>query len=131
MGEKEKHPWRPPELPKLVPPMPDFDDFPISAWLKTPPILPKGLYQDEKNYTATAVSLNERRNRIRMIGVEPPPLLTRLMEYERMEVPRVNPEDLEVASVVDVIGKPWIKYMMHRLDCSKNRYVQAAVFREK
>lgn len=105
MGEKEKHPWRPPELPKLAPPMPDFDDFPISAWLKTPPILPKGLCLDEKNYTATAVSSNERRNRIRMIGVEPPPLLTRLMEYERMEVPRVNPEDLEVASVVDVIGK--------------------------
>ena len=38
MGEKEKHPWKPPEL---APPMPDFDDFPISAWLKTPPILPK------------------------------------------------------------------------------------------
>lgn len=24
MGEKEKHPWKPPEL---APPMPDFDDF--------------------------------------------------------------------------------------------------------
>ena len=45
MDEKEKHPWKPPEL---APPMPDFDDFPISAWLKTPPILPKGLYPDEK-----------------------------------------------------------------------------------
>lgn len=105
MDEKGKSYWRPPEVPKLVPPMPDFDDFPIIAWLKTPPILPKGLYPDEKNYTATAVSSNERRNRIRMIGVEPPPLLTRLMEYERMEAPRVNPDDLEAASIVDVIGK--------------------------
>lgn len=52
MDEKEKHPWKPPEL---APPMPDFDDFPISAWLKTPPILPKGLYPDEKNYTAMAI----------------------------------------------------------------------------
>ena len=41
MDEKGKSYWRPPEVPKLVPPMPDFDDFPISAWLKTPPILPK------------------------------------------------------------------------------------------
>ena len=40
-----------------------------------------------------------------MIGVEPPPLLTRLMEYERMEAPRVNPDDLEAASIVDMIGK--------------------------
>lgn len=101
MDEKEKHPWKPPEL---APPMPDFDDFPISAWLKTPPILPKGLCPDEKNYTATAFSLNERRHRIRMIGVEPP-LLTRLMEYERMKAPKYNPEDLEVASVTEKIGK--------------------------
>ena len=40
MDEKGKSYWRPPEVPKLVPPMPDFDDFPISAWLKTPPIPP-------------------------------------------------------------------------------------------
>lgn len=104
MDEKGKSYWRPPEVPKLVPPMPDFDDFPISAWLKTPPILPKGLYPDEKNYTATAFSLNERRHRIRMIGVEPP-LLTRLMEYERMKAPKFNPEDLKVASVTEKIGK--------------------------
>lgn len=101
MDEKEKHPWKPPEL---APPMPDFDDFPISAWLKTPPILPKGLYPDEKNYTATAFSLNERRHRIRMIGVEPP-LLTRLMEYEWMKAPKFNQEDLKVASVTEKIGK--------------------------
>ena len=31
MDEKGKSYWRPPEVPKLVPPMPDFDDFPISA----------------------------------------------------------------------------------------------------
>lgn len=102
MGEKEKHPWKPPEL---APPMPDFDDFPISAWLKTPPILPKGLCLDEKNYTATAVSSNERRNRIRMIGVEPPLFTTRLMEHERMKALNFNPEDLEVASVTEKIGK--------------------------
>lgn len=65
MGEKEKHPWKPPEL---APPMPDFDDFSISAWLKTPPILPKGLYPDEKNYTAVAA--HEQEHRTRMIGVE-------------------------------------------------------------
>ena len=48
MDENEKKPLRPPELPKLEPSLPDFDNFPISAWLKTPPILPKGLYPDEK-----------------------------------------------------------------------------------
>lgn len=103
MDEKEKSPWRPPELPKLVPPLPDFDDLPISAWLKTPPILPKGLYPDEKNYTAA--SSNEQWHRTRMIGVEPPPFLTRLMEYERMEAPRLKPEDLEAPSIADTIGK--------------------------
>lgn len=99
MDEKEKSPWRPPELPKLAPPLPDFDDFPISAWLRTPPILPKGLYPDEKNYTV--VSSNEQRHRTRMIGVEPPLFATRLMEYERMEAPRLKPEDLEVVSITD------------------------------
>lgn len=100
MGEKEKHPWKPPEL---APPMPDFDDFPISAWLKTPPILPKGLYADEKNYTAVAA--HEQEHRTRMIGVEPPMFTTRLMEYERMEAPKLRPEDLEVASITKKIGK--------------------------
>lgn len=105
MDENEKKPLRPPELPKLEPPLPDFDDLPISAWLRTPPILPKGLYPDEKNYTATAASSNERGRRIRMIGVEPPLFTTRLMEYERMKAPKLNPEDLEVASIADTIGK--------------------------
>lgn len=103
MDEKGKSYWRPPELPKLEPPLPYFDDLPISAWLRTPPILPKGLHPDEKNYAAT--SLNERGRRIRMIGVEPPLFATRLMEYERMEAPRVNPEDLEAPSIADTIGK--------------------------
>lgn len=48
MDEKGKSYWRPPEVPKLVPPMPDFDDFPISAWLKTPPILPKDYHRTRK-----------------------------------------------------------------------------------
>lgn len=100
MGEKEKHPWKPPEL---APPMPDFDDFPISAWLKTPPILPKGLYPDEKNYTAVAA--HEQEHRTRMIGVEPPLFTTRLMGYERMEAPKFRPKDLEVASITEKIGK--------------------------
>ncbi len=100
MGEKEKHPWKPPEL---APPMPDFDDFPISAWLKTPPILPKGLYPDEKNYTAVAA--HEQEHRTRMIGVEPPLFTTRLMGYERMEAPKLRPKDLEVANITEKIGK--------------------------
>lgn len=102
MDEKEKSPWRPPELPKLEPPLPDFDVYQVSTLWKKPPILPKGLYPDEKNYTA--VSLNEQWHRTRMIGAEPPLFATRLMEYERMEAPRLKPEDLEVASISDTIG---------------------------
>lgn len=102
MDENEKNPWRPPEVPKLGPPLPDFDIYQIGTLWKKPPILPKGLYPDEKNYTAA--SSNEQWHRTRMIGVEPPPFLTRLMEYERMEAPRLKPDDLEVASIADTIG---------------------------
>lgn len=100
MDEKEKSPWRPPELPKLVQPLQDFDTFQGSTLWE---ILPKVLYPDEKNYTA--VSSNEQWNRTRMIGAEPPLFATRLMEYERMEAPRLKPDDLEVASIADTIGK--------------------------
>ena len=103
MDEKGKSYWRPPELPKLEPPLPDFDVYQTSTLWKKPPILPKGLYPDEKNYTA--VSSNEQRHRTRMIGAEPPLFATRLMEYERMEAPRLKPEDLEAPSIADTIGK--------------------------
>ena len=99
MDEKGKNYWRPPEVVTV---MPDFDD-PPGAWLRTPPILPKGLYPDEKNYTA--VSSNEQWHRARMIGADPPLFATRLMEYERMEAPRLKPEDLETPSIADAIGK--------------------------
>lgn len=90
MDEKEKNPWRPPELPKLVPPMPDFDDFPSSVWLKTPPILPKGLYPDEKNYTAA--SLNEQWTREKYLGAQ-------------FRHPNFNPDALEVVSITETISK--------------------------
>lgn len=90
MDEKGKSYWRPPELPKLEPTLPYFDDLPISAWLRTPPILPKGFYPDEKNYTA--VSSNEQWTRERYLGTP-------------FRHPNFNPEDLEVASIADTIGK--------------------------
>lgn len=104
MDEKEKNPWRPPELPKLVPPLPDFDDLPISAWLKTPPILPKGLYPDEKNYTA--VSSNEQWNRERF--VKPTQFcerITHLSEISKATVHGFNPDVLGVEEVTESIGE--------------------------
>lgn len=86
MDEKEKSPWRPPEVVTV---MPDFDD-PPGAWLRTPPILPKGLYTDEKNYTA--VSSNEQWTRERYLGAP-------------FRHPNFKPEDLEVINITDTIGK--------------------------
>lgn len=90
MDEKGKSYWRPPELPKLVPPLQDFDAFHVSTLWETPPILPKGLYPDEKNYTA--VSSNEQWTRERYLGAP-------------FRHPNFNPEDLEASSIADTIGK--------------------------
>lgn len=86
MDEKGKSYWRPPEVVTV---MPDFDD-PPGAWLRTPPILPKGLYPDEKNYTAA--SSNEQWTRERYLGAP-------------FRHPNFNPEDLEAVSIADTIGK--------------------------